>query len=658
MKYRYGHHKLAGFVTAALLLAMLAGCSGPSDDSSDLTEAPRNITPEVTQYYADHPEFFTFATPADLPTGLTWQDGSHLPDLGSPQATKGGTEYARLADFPRTLRTVGPDSNGSFRPYILDDISVQLAHRHPDEFEFFPGLARSWAVDRDARTVYIKLDPAARWSDGVPVTSNDFMFMFFFFQSSYIVAPWYNNWYGTQYTNITRYDDHTFAISIPDAKPNMDARVLELRPVPQHFFKALGDDYVERYQWEPEPTTGAYVINREDIKKGRSITLTRVKDWWAKDKVFFRNRFNTDRIHLSVIRDTPKVFEAFKRGDIDQFGLNLAEYWYEKLPDDDPDVARGYIAKTVFYNQHPRPTYGLWMNTSRDLLNNQDIRVGINHATNWQLVIDKYFRGDYARMRTSSDGYGEFSHPTLTARPFDISQAEQFLAKAGFQQRGPDGILVNAAGQRLSFTLSTGYDTFKDVLTILKEEAQKAGLEFRIEVLDGTAGWKKVQEKKHDIHFSAFGVGLEMYPRFWETYHSDNAYDDAFNDIGEVNPDRKLKTQTNNLEALAIFEMDQLIDRYRASADKQEMIELAHQMTAIHHDHASFVPGFVQDFYRVGYWRWLKYPDYFNHRHSANAGKYYIHWIDTAEKEKTLAARKAGESFTPRIMVFDRYARQ
>jgi microcin C transport system substrate-binding protein len=151
--------------------------------------------------------------------------------------------------------------------------------------------------------------------------------------------------------------------------------------------------------------------------------LTRLDDWWARDKKYWKNRYNPDRIQMNIIRETPKVFEAFKRGDIDSFGLNIAEYWYEKLPDSDPDVQAGYIYKSVFYNQKPRPTYGLWINTSRPLLDNRDIREGIQFATNWDLVIEKFFRGDYSRLDTSSDGYGEFSHPTLKARPFDIKLA-------------------------------------------------------------------------------------------------------------------------------------------------------------------------------------------------------------------------------------------
>jgi len=638
-------------VVGLMMALLLAGCG-----KTEVVE--RKIidnTEEVLAYYAAKPDFFSFKTLADIPTDLSWEDGSHLPEIGSNEAVKGGTLYNTIQDFPRTLRRVGPDSNGSFRPFLLDYTTLSIAHRHPNEFDFHPGLATSWAVDKENKTVYVKLNSAATWSDGAPVTTDDFMFMFFMYQSSYIVAPWYANWYSTQYTNITKYDDHNFSITIPDAKPDMDSRVLELRPSPQHFYKELGDDYVERYQWKFQPTTGPYVIEEKDIKKGISIALTRQDDWWAKDNKFWRNRYNPDRIHISVIRDTPKVFEAFKRGDLDQFGLNLAEYWYDKLPNDDKDVQAGYIQKSVFYNQIPRPTYGLWMNSHKHLLDNLDIRTGIQHATNWQLVIDKFFRGDYARMQTSSDGYGEFSHPTLKSRLFDIDKAQDAFAKAGFVNRGPDGILVNDNGERLSFTLSTGYEHMKDVLTIMKEEASKSGLEFRIEVLDGTAGWKKVQEKKHDISFSALSASLEMYPRFWETYHSANAYDNAFLEDGSINPERKVKTQTNNLEMIALPEMDRMIETYRASDDKAQMIDLAHKMTKQHHDYASFSPGFYQPFYRIGHWRWIRYPDDFNVKHSRSAGEYYVQWIDAKLKEETLAARKNDETFDPEINIFDQY---
>jgi microcin C transport system substrate-binding protein len=243
----------------------------------------------------------------------------------------------------------------------------------------------------------------------------------------------------------------------------------------------------------------------------------------------------------------------------------------------------------------------------------------------------------------------------VRARPFDIEKAQEHFAAAGFTQRGPDGIFMNAEGQRLSFTVTSGYESLAPVLTILKEEAAKAGLDFRIEVLDGTAAFKKVQEKQHEIQFTAFGVFLEMYPRFWESYHSDNAYDDAFLEDGSVNPARQIKVQTNNLESFADYEFDQLVQQYTVASDKNEMVQLAHQMIQMHHDHASFVPGFVQSFYRIGHWRWVKFPENFNHKHSDSAGELFVHWFDPAVKEETLAARRSGQAFEPQIKVYDQY---
>ncbi|MGE0623683.1 MAG: extracellular solute-binding protein [Pseudomonadales bacterium] len=611
-------------------------------------------------------KFFRFRSAADLPADLEWENGMDLPDLGSPEAKKGGTLYGSLADFPRTLRLFGPDANGSFRPWILDDTRMLLGRRHPNDtsidakgnFRYFPGIAEAWAVDRAERTVYVRINPAARFSDGVPVTSDDMLFSLYFWQQPFIQAPWSNNFFTRNFTHITRYDEHTFSLTLPEAKPNMLGRVLELEPLPMHFFADFGEDYVQRYQWEFVPTTGPYVILPDDLKKGRSVTLTRLDDWWAKDLKFWRNRFNTDRIHLTVIRDTAKTFEAFRKGELTTFGLSLPEYYYEKLPVTDPLVADGYVNRAVFYNQVPRPTYGLWMNSGRPLLDDRDVRVGINYATNWDKVIGEYFRGDYTRMRTTADGYGEFSHPTLKARPFDVEKALAHFAEAGFTERDKDGVLVNDNGQKLSFTLSTGYESLKDILTILREEALKAGLEFRIEVLDSTASWKKVQEKQHDIHFSAFNVSPEMFPRYWETYHSVNAYDVPWLPDGSVNPERKLKPQTNNLQSIANPELDALIEAYQASEDVAEMKRLAFAMEELLYEDGSFVPGFVVPFMRVGYWRWVHWPEDFNVKLATTLSEYFLYWVDDAEREETLAARRKGEKFPVVDAVYDQYREQ
>lgn len=665
--------RLSAAPALAAASLFLAACSKPAEPDSASSAPAANAsstapdnTAEVAAYYKAHPDFFVFKTPADLPANLAWTDGGPLPELGSPDRKRGGTWQGRIQDFPRTLRIVGPDANSGFRGYLQDDFALNFGQLHPDiagPHRYFPGIATQWAVDLPAKTVYVRIDPAARWSDGPAVTADDVLFMFWFNQSTYIQAPWQNNFYGIgeNYTRVTRYDDLTFAITLKDARPDLLSRVLGLGPTPRHFYREVGEDYVTRYNWRFVPTTGAYVLTDAEVKRTTTnrnhITLDRLPTWWANEKPQFRYRFNPAQIRLRVIRETTTAWESFLAGDLDAFGMNLAEYNYERLPDNAPLVTRGLIAKSTFYNDVPRPNFGLWMNTARPLISDREIRLGIQYASNWQLVVAQYFRGDYTRLNTPSDGFGDMSHPTLRARPFDLALAAEHFAKAGFTKRGPDGILVNASGQRLSVTLTTGYESLAPVLTILQQEARKAGLDFQIEVLDSSAAWKKVQEKNHDITFTAFNVGVELFPRYWECYHSANAYDQPYlADGASPNPARQLKVQTNNLQSLAIPELDALVTRYDQSDNLDAMRVMARRMEEIIYDDASFSPGFAMPFYRVATWRWVRFPANFNVRFSSDALEQNVHWLDESQKPETLAARRAeSKSFPPSVRTYDQW---
>jgi microcin C transport system substrate-binding protein len=581
--------------------------------------------------YKAHPEFYVFKTPADFAKeteGLKWEDGSALPIFSDSAARRGGTQYAAIESFPPTLRTVGPDSNSSFRTYLLDDNEVVLVQRHPNASGYYPGLASSWAVSADKQTVYFKLDPDARWSDGVPVEADDFMFMFFFYRSPFLQAPWYANWYTEEYKSITKYDAHTLAITLREPKPDPVERA-GLRAIPEHFYGEFGADFPTRYQWRVEPTTGPYTVAREaDVEKDRAVTLTRIANWWANDKKFFAHRFNPSRVVFQLVRSRDKAFEMFKLGELDTFNLLLPpRFWYDQM--NLPEVEKGYISKTLFYTYQPEAPSGLFINSSKPLLDNRDIRQGIAFACNWDKVIQVVMRGDARRLHPWADSHAPFEHPTLRARPYDVTKALAAFARAGFTTRGPDGILRNTEGKRLSFVLTFGSEAYVDIPPILKEEAAKAGLELQIEKLDATAAFQKGLQKNHEIMLSGWSGGAEFAPRFHEFFFGEDA----------------VKPQTNNFTATNLPALDALILRYDRSRDKDEMVDLSHQMIQMIFDDSAYIPGFVQSYIRWGAWRWVKFPSWLNVREAQYAGQYGVHWIDEDVKQETLAARKEGKSF-------------
>jgi len=613
---------------------------------------------DLARTLKEQASFYHFKTAADLAAetqGQKWEDASDLPDFGDPKAKKGGTLHDHIPDFPGTFRTLGPDASSSFRSFILDYTAPTFVRPHPNyPGREIPQLATAWIFDQPHRTVYFRLDPDARWSDGVPLTTDDVVFTWYLFRSPLLNDPWQNDFYTKTYTALTVYDAHTFSVTLRELKPDGVDRAGNTNPFPRHFFKDFGPDWTKTYNWRITPTLGAYTINEEDIKRPSSITLSHVKDWWAEDKRFFKGRFNPDRIHLAVIRDPDKAFEAFVRGDLDIFPMST-QLWYSKLPDTHPSVTSGFTVKTTFYNQIPAPNFGLWINEAMPYLSNHNVRLGIEYATNFALVCQQYFRGDAEIQKTASDGFGWDPNPAVKPYPFDPLKAREYFAKAGFSQQGPDGVLVNASGRRLSFTITTTYRRYADILVIVKQEALKAGLEFNIEILDETTGYQKTEEKKHEITLSAFSRTVEMYPRYWEYLDGDNAYDVPYLPDGSVNPARKIKPNTNNISSVAIPELDKLIKQYDTAPTMERIKDLAAQIEQIDHDDANWVNGWKTPFYRLAYRPWVKWPKDFNGMQSLDYLELWEMWIDQDAQKAALDAKAAGRSLPVQILKYDRF---
>ncbi|HEY5227053.1 MAG TPA: ABC transporter substrate-binding protein, partial [Opitutaceae bacterium] len=522
-----------------------------------------------------------------------------------------------------------------------------------------PEIATSWAVDRPNKTVYFKLDPDAKWSDGVPFTTDDIVFSWYLFRSPLLNDPWLYDFYHKTYAGITIYDAHTFSATLTEMRPDIVARIGDpdaaMPPFPRHFYKDFGPDWVGKYDWRIQPTMGAYEIKEEDIRRTSSVTMTHVKNWWAADKPFAKGRLNPDKIRLVVIRDPDKAVESFLHGDIDILYPVTTQDWYSKVPDNQATVESGFTVKTTFYNRIPPPDWGLWLNTSKPGLDDLNVRLGIEYASNFALVCQQYFRGNATRQNTNSDGYGWDTNPAVRPRPFDPEKAREYFAKAGYTVQGPDGILTNAHGDRLAFTITLTNKIYQDVLVILKQEALKAGLEFNIEVLDETTGFQKELEKKHDITLNGFNRAVDMYPRYWETLSGDNAYDVPYLPDHSPNPARKIKPSTNNLFVLADYDMDQMIKKYDKTETMEDLKAQAALIEQRIYDDAVWVNGWKLPFLWTAYRPWIKWPKNFGPMQSREPFQFWQVWIDQDEQKRDLAAKDAGQALPKQVLIYDKF---
>lgn len=575
------------------------------------------------------------AQTAKLPDDIQWLTNESDPVFASPDAVKGGTLHNAILSFPLTFRTVGPDSNSSFRSAILGN-QLSLIGIHPNTENIIPEIATHWAYGDDGKTMYFKLNPAARWSDGTPVTAADFAFTLDFMRSKEIVAPWYNDYYSREIDRVDIFNDHTLAVVSTKAQPDLHLKV-GLGPTPRHFYGQLDDQFVQKFNWKIVPNTGSYQI--DEFKKGKHVLFKRKKDWWAKDLYYFKNRYNVDRVVYTVVRDINVLWEHFKKGRVDVYALTRPKWWHVKA--DTKEFHDGYIRKFWFFNDTQQSAMGLWLNQDRQIFKDSKVRYAFAHAMNIQRVIEKVLRKDYFRLENGFTGYGDYSNTEIRARRFDLKKVNELMTAEGWA-RGRDGIWEKA-GQRFSVEVSYSQEDDTPRLVVLKEEAKKAGLELRLQRLDPSSHYKKIIEKKHDVAWSGWSTSLR--PQYWEHFHSVNAH----------------KPQTNNITNTDNPEMDRLIEAYRQSLDEEERKKLSRQIQAKIDEIGCFVPTFMVPYIRQGAWRWWRLPDVLGTKHtgdlfapfdSATGG---LFWFDKTLYDETKKAMKKKQPFPSETVVDKTY---
>lgn len=624
----------------------------PCTDLSAQTQQGRNMTKKMPFSVLAALTAVSFQLhAAELPADIEWVSNNNEPLFASEEAVYGGTYRTYIESFPQTLRSVGPDANSGLRQYLMDG-TPKMAQRHPNTGKWIPQLAKSWAFGEDNKTVYFKLDDTAKWSDGEKITADDYVFMMQYYTSKDIIDPWYNDFFTNSIVSVEKIDDYTIRVNLAVAQSHDSLMVMinmpsnGFQPRPKHFFKGekdenndgMPDNFVRKFNFKAEPTAAPYYLDK--VKKGKSVTFKHVgEDWWGYNNRYYKNRYNVEKVRITVIRDPDIAMKHFEKGNLDYFEMVLPSFWHDKTNTD--VYKKGYIQKYWGFNQSPQGAGGVWMNTAMPLLDNLEVRKGIMAATDFDGMIENIMRGDYSRKPHGLGfGHGEYDDPNNTPPKFHVDAAVKHFEKAGFDTLGSDGIRVNDKGQRLSFAITYGYNSWTPRIAYLKEQAKLAGLEFTLNLVDGSSAFKYILEKKHQLAFLNMGSG--EIPAYWEYLHSDNAN----------------KPQTNAHTNYSSPELDKLIEAYDAEFDQNKRYELSHQIQEYVKEANIIVPGYMVPYSRVAHWRWVKIPK----DGMTKATEWVLHpmdignfWIDESVKKETEKAMKSGKSFPEITVIDDRY---
>ncbi|MBC7578852.1 MAG: ABC transporter substrate-binding protein [Tardiphaga sp.] len=304
----------------------------------------------------------------------------------------------------------------SLNPFIVRGLAVpqirgfvveSLMTRGQDEaFTLYGLLAESVETD-DARSyVTFRINPAARFADGHPVSAVDVLFSWQLLRDK--GRPNHRQYYA-KVARAEALDQRTVRFDFGGAPDRELPLILGLMPVlPKH---AVQPDSFEETSMAPPLGSGPYRVTA--VKAGAAVTLTRNPDYWGRDLPVNRGLWNFDEIRLDYYREANAHFEAFKRGLYDFRLENEPLRWHDGY--DFPAARSGDVIRDVIRTGLPKPSEFLVFNTRRPIFADVRVRQALTLLFDFEWINRSYFFGLYAR------GAGFFAGSDLSAdaRPAD-----------------------------------------------------------------------------------------------------------------------------------------------------------------------------------------------------------------------------------------------
>ncbi len=567
-----------------------------------------------------------------LPADVVWQTNQDDPPIGSAQALRGGTLNESIGAYPLTLRLMGPNSNDAFASWNrLFTFNFTLVIRHPVSDRFIPWMATHWAVMPDQRTLFFKLDPDARWSDGRPVTAKDYVFTLTMMRSEHIVDPFYPSYAERFFESIDAIDDHT--LRIVGTRPSWRALFdyAQLWPTPAHVH-TLDADWVKRTTNIPQVAPGPYVISQQ--VRGERVVFQRAATWWGDGKPRFRGLYNFDQIALRVVPGERRL-DYLRRGELDMMAGTSARSWNEDFTF--PAVRNGWIKRARIMTDWPSGMNGLHMNVNAPIFRNKDFRKAMQYLVNFDRVNNNLMYGEYVRLVSFFEGT-EYRSPKVKPYGFDPVKAREHLAKAGYRRpselaatswwgklmnalRGllftrsdSDDILVNERGEKASFSLIYGSKGLERHLTVMQQEFRRAGVDLQLRLLEPGTAFERGLERKYEMTLT--NRTTSFYPDPRQYFHS------SFKPV----------TNNNAIWGFGNAEVDALIKIFEEDPDADRRRAAMWRIDEIVHDEAFYIPFWQAPYLRVVYWDHLRFPDTWMPPRTEQMTDYLVYWIDPARK--------------------------
>jgi len=374
---------------------------------------------------------------------------------------------------------------------VLSALFEGLVAEHPKTLAPVPGTADHWTISPDLSSYRFHLRPDAKWSNGDPVTADDFVFAYRRMLSPRLGAPYAYMLYCIKNAEAYHRGTITDFSQVGVTAPDPQTLVIDLNAPTSYFLSMLS-----HFAWFPvhRPTILAHgeidTIGSDWTRPGNLVgngpfTLTE----WIHNKHISVSKSATywdhQQVSLNGIRFYPigdhAIEErAFRAGQLHVTGT---------IPID----RIAHYQKNAPELLHLDPYLGCYyylFNVRRKPLDDPRVRLALAKAINRQQIVDYVIKGDEAPALhfTPPDTAGYTSRAVITE---SVEEARKLLAEAGF----PDG----NGFPRLTLLYNTA-DAHARIAAVLQQMwKQNLGIEITLVNMEWKVYLQQTQSGQYDI---------------------------------------------------------------------------------------------------------------------------------------------------------------
>lgn len=391
--------------------------------------------------------------------------------------------------FSTNPRTVDPRQNGDLVSSSLIFMIFDGLTRTLPDGTVIGSLAESFDVSEDKKTYVFHLRKNAFWSDGYPITAQDFVYTWktaidptFPCLCASLLFPIKNaekiaqKQLPVDSMGVYAKDDKTLVVELENPTPY----ILPLVGFCNLF--ALPSHYVQTHpNWDQDklsfPCSGPFRV--VSWKENDSILVEKNPNHWKQDQV------ELEKIHIHILSDANTAFQMYEQGKLDWIGTKLSPIPQEVLPQ--------VKQRKEFYSHPVGGTAFITFNVDKSPFNHPKIRKAFSYAIDREAIVQGVTGADEIA------GTRCIPPVMLGGKNRDIvPNANSKLAKQYLEEG------LQELGMQLSdlqgISLVCGAVIEKSVAEALQNQwKQSLGVDLKIENLDYTSCMEKLHKHHFDI---------------------------------------------------------------------------------------------------------------------------------------------------------------